>query len=83
MAEIALYREHKQDFTIAGFDLVPQTTEGEYNIKGIPMMLNVEQAVPTLEALFEQYHEQEEAGEKATEKYRLGHRAKRRRHARS
>ena len=55
---------HKQDFTIAGFDLVPQTTEGEYNIKGIPMMLNVEQAVPTLEALFEQYHEQEEAGEK-------------------
>ena len=55
MAEIALYREHKQDFTIAGFDLVPQTTEGEYNIKGIPMMLNVEQAVPTLEALFEQY----------------------------
>jgi DNA mismatch repair protein MutL len=63
MAERALYQEHEQDFTIAGFDLAPGTTEGEYDIKGIPMMLNVEQAVPTLEALFEQFHEQEEAGE--------------------
>lgn len=63
MAERTLYQEHEQDFTIAGFDLAPGTTEGEYDIKGIPMMLNVEQAVPTLEALFEQFHEQEEAGE--------------------
>jgi len=63
MAERALYQEHEQDFTIAGFDLAPGTTEGEYDIKGIPMMLNVEQAVPTLELLFEQYHEQDEAGE--------------------
>ena len=63
MAERALFQDHEQDFTIAGFDLAPGTTEGEYDIKGIPMMLNVEQAVPTLELLFEQYHEQDEAGE--------------------
>jgi len=63
MAERALYQEHERDFTIAGFDLAPGTTEGEYDIKGIPMMLNVEQAVPTLESLFEQYHKQDEAGE--------------------
>ena len=63
MAERALFQDHEQDFTIAGFDLAPGTTEGEYDIKGIPMMLNVEQAVPTLELLFEQYHEQEQAGE--------------------
>jgi DNA mismatch repair ATPase MutL len=63
MAERTLYQEHEQDFTIAGFDLATGTTEGEYDIKGIPMMLNVEQAVPTLEALFEQFHEQEEVGE--------------------
>jgi len=63
MAERALFQDHEQDFTIAGLDLAPGTTEGEYDIKGIPMMLNVEQAVPTLELLFEQYHEQDEAGE--------------------
>jgi len=63
LGERALYQEHEQDFTIAGFDLAPGTTEGEYDIKGIPMILNVEQAVPTLEALFEQFHEQEEVGE--------------------
>jgi len=61
--EISLYEEYIQDFTIAGFDLVPGKTKGEYEIKGIPIMLNVEQAVPTLEALFGQYQEQEEAGE--------------------
>jgi DNA mismatch repair ATPase MutL len=63
MAERALYQEHEQNFTIAGFDLAPTNTEGEYDIKGIPMMLNVEDAIPTLEALFEQYNKTGEAGE--------------------
>jgi len=63
LAERALYQEHEQNFTIAGFDLAPTATEGEYDIKGIPMMLNVEHAIPTLEALFEQYNKTGEASE--------------------
>ena len=63
LADRALYQEYLQQFAIAGFDLAPTKTEGEYTIQGIPMMLDVEQAVPTLESLFEHLTQQEEPGE--------------------
>jgi DNA mismatch repair protein MutL len=61
LTESALYQEREQDFAIAGYDLVPTKNPGVYEIQGIPMFLEMEAAVPSLEMLFEQYQELEEA----------------------